>query len=148
MLLDGVGELDERLELLRRGRVLTEPVLAQAEQLAHRAGVGIGVAQRAQQPRRVALASGRERLGGARELGLGVTRAAAREAGELVAGLGRAQLAAPDRRRRPAPCGPASGRGAGAVAAAGRRTLRNDGRALAARRRRRSSFLRRNLGVG
>ena len=54
MLLDRVRQLDERVELLRGGRVLAEPVLAQAQQLAHGAGVGIGVAQRSQDagPRR------------------------------------------------------------------------------------------------
>ena len=66
MLLDRVRQLDERLELLGRRRVLTEPVLTESEQLAHRARVGVGVAQRSEQAGRVALTSGRERLRGTR----------------------------------------------------------------------------------
>ena len=64
VLLDRSGEVGERAELLGRGRVLAEPVVHEAEQLAHRGRVGIRVAQRAQQARRVALLSGGVRLGG------------------------------------------------------------------------------------
>ena len=69
MLLDRAGEVDERLELLGRGRVLAEPVLAEPEQLPHGARVGVGVAQRAQEPGRIAFVPGVERLGRAGELG-------------------------------------------------------------------------------
>ena len=40
VLLDGVGELDERLELLRRGAVVADAVLRDAAQLAHTRRVG------------------------------------------------------------------------------------------------------------
>ena len=44
VLLDRVGELGERLELLRGRLVLTEPVLAESQQLAHGARVGVRIA--------------------------------------------------------------------------------------------------------
>ena len=135
VLLDRVRQLDERLELLGRRRVLAEPVLAQAEQLAHRARVRVGVAQRAQQPGRVAFASGGERLGGAGELGLGVARRRdpAIRASSSPASVLRS-LPAPRRRGGARLAAPDVGRGA--VSAGGRRTLRSDDCALGARRRR------------
>ena len=66
MLLDRAGQVGERLELLAPRPGTARAGSAQAEQLAHRGGVGIRVAQRAQDARRVALVAGVERLGRAR----------------------------------------------------------------------------------
>src|SRR5262249_55024447 len=99
MLLDTVGELHERVELLRGGRVLADAVIREAEQFAHRAGVGIRITQRPQQTDRAPSPPRRERVGGTRQLLLRLARVAAGELGELFAGFGRLHLAATVRRR-------------------------------------------------
>ena len=68
VLLDRAGQVGERPELPRRGRILAEPVVAQSQQLPHRGRVGVRVAQRTQDAHRVAFVAGVDRLGRAREL--------------------------------------------------------------------------------
>ena len=68
MLIDRTGEVGEVAELTRRRGKLSQPVVAQAEQLAYRGDPGIRLAERTQDAQRVALVAGVERLGRALEL--------------------------------------------------------------------------------
>ena len=112
-------------ELLRRGRVVAEPVLDEPEELAHRGRVGIGVAQRTQHAGRVALPPRGERLRGPRELVLGGLRVAARDPAQLVGRLG--GTPAPARHRRASsPSAAVLRRLAGPLGLGGRRRLALD----------------------
>ena len=95
MLIDRAREVGEVPELPRGRGELPQPVVAQPEQLADRGHVGIRLAQRTQDPHRVALVAGVERLGCALEL-LQRPRAAPRPATrlQLDTGFGGANRAA------------------------------------------------------
>ena len=68
MLIDRTGEVGEVAELTRRRGKLSQPVVAQAEQLAYSGDVGICLAQRTHDAQRIALVAGVERLGRVLEL--------------------------------------------------------------------------------
>ena len=67
MLLHRVGQLDEGLELGRRGAVVTEPVLREAGQLADARRVGKRVAHGSEDPDRLLVSVVRVRIGGFHE---------------------------------------------------------------------------------
>ena len=134
-------QVDERLELLRRGRVLADSVVAQAEQLAHRRGVrdtrratdGAGARRRAHDRRRTPRRRGRAGLarGGRR----GPPRRASSSAPDVrtrapaAGGLGARLLRPTFAGLRACRCGPCGAMRAGLVGArrassAGRRNLR------------------------
>ncbi len=119
MLFDRTREVDERGELAERSGILAEPVVDEAEQLADRGRVRVGVAQRPQDAGRVAFAPAGVRLCRPCEVGLGAAALRpAMRASSSPASVRRRRLRGHRRR-------PALGRrpGTGLPRRRGRRTL-------------------------
>jgi hypothetical protein len=96
---DLAGESDERVELLGRVGVTTEPVQRQPVELAHRGRRRHRVAQRFEQTGRVALAVVRERVGCLDQTLVRPLTGAAPQAHDLVANVvGAAPSSGPTRR--------------------------------------------------
>ena len=159
VLAEGAGAVHQHRDAVRPSRSARRtPRAPWSRPRTGRAGTGRARAARARRSRRdrrrAAAAAdgprraraGGERLGGAGELGLRVAGAAARDPRELVAGLGRAELAPPASARR---CGAFGARPTRARRGLGDRAADLAQRRPRARRRRGagSSFLRRNFGT-
>ena len=89
VLLDGVGQLDERLELLRRGAVVADPVLREAVQLADASARRAARRGRAQEAERLTVAIVGEGVGGLHDLVEQERAAAPAEAQDLGLDVGR-----------------------------------------------------------
>ena len=88
VLVDGVGELGVRLELLHRRVVVAHPVLTEADELADARRVGDLVAQRAQQAERFAFTVVGVGVGGVHEALEEAVGVAAGEPGDLLLDVG------------------------------------------------------------